>query len=165
MFILFKAIQLLEGEWQFVSWPNRWEIECTSQLWWSVPKMSPSNKLLSSLHTTTIKAWWWCWAIFFGGLLNWIKSELVSTFIDKWKRCLFLRFLHELLHTKRSSTPEIDGLIGKSWNVVFIFGQYCSLDISQISTPKQEDCIPPLTVFLVYGQMHPPKGTGPLIKS
>ena len=35
--------------------------------------------------------------------------------------------------------------------------------ISQTSTPKREDCIPPLTIFLVYGQMDPPKGTGPLI--
>ena len=125
--------------------------------------MSTSNKLPSSLHTMTIKAWWWRWAIFFGGLLNWIKSELVSTSIDKWKHHLFLLFLHELLHTNRSATPEIDGLIGKSWTVVFIFGLYCSLDISQTSTPKQEDCIPPPTVFLVYRQMDPPKGTGPLI--
>jgi hypothetical protein len=36
---------------------------------------------------------------------------------------------------------------------VLIFVLYCGLGISQTSTPKQDNCIPPSIVFLVYRQM------------
>ncbi len=162
MIILIKAVKVLEGGWRFVSWPNRWEIECTSQFWWSFPWDVNIQKSYHPIYTQqqsliiTLRN-------LFGGWLNCIKSELMSTCIDKWKCCLFFIFLYKLLHTNRSATPVIEGFIGKSWIVVFIFGLCCGLEIFQTSTPKQEDCIPPSTVFLVYGQMDPPKGTGPLI--